>query len=265
MAVTSRGTRAGLAWALGLAVAASACGSGETTASRSAAAFDDSQRSGAARPGAPVPAGTSPAGHGTGAAHGALPPEQPPDAKSREASMSSMGHSAPPSNARAPEIDHSKMDHSRPASSDVERPSAPAGMDHSTMPGMDHAVGADHSKMDHSAGGGAAMTLPAAEPKAASAAPGQPAATLQLDALDRPAPTSIEDVTRAEAMNAEMAGGHGQAGHGTYQHLDAGREGSSVGGHEGHQAPKPRPSPKPDSNGHEGHGRPSQHSSSERR
>lgn len=109
------------------------------------------------------------------------------------------------------------------------------------------------SRMDHSnmAGmGGMTMAPPRPEPKSLVATPGQPAALLRTDDLDRPAPTSVEDAARAEAINAEMAGmGHH---HGTYQHLDAGRDGGSppASGHEGHQMPNPQPSPNPASPHH---------------
>jgi hypothetical protein len=98
------------------------------------------------------------------------------------------------------------------------------------MPGHSHPVAADHAAMGH----GAPMSPPAPEPSAASAEPGQPAATLRADELDAPAGTSLRDAERAAAMSKEMAGRHGM-GHGTpYRHLDAGREGAS---------PTPKPSP----------------------
>jgi hypothetical protein len=161
--------------------------------------------------------------------------------------MSSMGHSsADVADGRTRAIDHSRMGHAQsvsPRESSTAGPTEPAA----SMAGM-----------DHSAMGAMTAPPPRPEPGAASAAPGQPALTLRPDELDRPAPTSLEDAKRAESMNAEMAGGHGHMGHGTYRHLDAGREVAPAGGHESHQTPKARPSPKSDPKGHEGHQPPSQ-------
>ena len=94
-------------------------------------------------------------------------------------------------------------------------------------------------------------------PATAVATPGQPAATLDADALDAPAPTSVKDARRA----AEAAvSGHAMS-HGTYRQVDAGREDvpitSPVGAarrgsapvapaadpHAGHAMPAPSPSP----------------------
>ena len=104
-----------------------------------------------------------------------------------------------------------------------------------------------------------ASPLPAVPPPPATAAatPGQPAATLDTDALDAPAPTSVEDARRAREA---AAAGHAMA-HGTYRQVDAGREDvpitSPVGAnrrgsapaapaadpHAGHAMPSPAPSP----------------------
>jgi hypothetical protein len=93
----------------------------------------------------------------------------------------------------------------------------------------------------------------------AAATPGQPAATLSVDALDAPAPTSVEDARRAGEV---AAAGHAMS-HGTYRQVDAGREDvpitSPVGAnrrgsapvapaaatdpHAGHAMPSPAPSP----------------------
>ena len=65
----------------------------------------------------------------------------------------------------------------------------------------------------------------------AAAVSGQPIATLQPDALDTPAPTSVEEAAKA----ARLVEGAHHMSHGTYSHVDAGRE----------VAPSPRPSPSP--------------------
>jgi uncharacterized protein involved in copper resistance len=83
-----------------------------------------------------------------------------------------------------------------------------AGMDHSKMAGMDHTkmAGMDHSKMTGMAGmqhGAMAMqSMPGVDlsaPKSSSEiAKIQPAATLQQDPLDAPAPVAVAEATRAQ-------------------------------------------------------------------
>jgi Heavy metal binding domain len=88
------------------------------------------------------------------------------------------------------------------------------GMDHSSMPGM---AGMDHSAMagmNHTQTQPAAGTppvVPGAPKTSAEIARTQPAATLQPDAFDAPAATSVSESQKA----AGGAGGHaGHAGHG---------------------------------------------------
>ena len=82
--------------------------------------------------------------------------------------------------------------------------------------------------------------------------PARPAAVLQPDALDAPAQTSVEDAARAAAMAEQMAGGAHHMSHGSYTHVDAGRvpatspvhresSASSPSSHSGHgEAPRPK-------------------------
>ena len=97
------------------------------------------------------------------------------------------------------------------------------------------------------------------EPKAAGdSTPGTPAAVLRPDALDAPAPTSVDDAARAAAMAEQMAGAHHHMSHAPYSHVDAGRvpatspvqRDSSAPPpasphHEHGKAPSPRATPKP--------------------
>jgi hypothetical protein len=111
-------------------------------------------------------------------------------------------------------------------------------------------AGMDHSSMHQHGMAGMTMPPPRPEPASLAAEPGQPAGTLQPDDIDRPVPTSVEEAARSEAISAEMAGGGGHSmSHGTYKHMDAGRDdaASPEGGHQHHQTPKPKPSPSPGS------------------
>jgi hypothetical protein len=138
-------------------------------------------------------------------------------------------------------MDHSKMLGMKPSGRGATERRPMAGMDHSGMAGMgaqsqprtDPHAGMDHSKMpgmSHDM----PMSAPSPEPLSATASPGQPAATLRPDPVDQPAPTSVADAGRSAAMAAEMSGGGHGMSHGTYQHLDAGRD---------IEAPSPKPSP----------------------
>ena len=184
-----------------LLVAAAGCGGTESTASRSAAAYDDAQRKG-------VPVGQS--AHAAREGHG--------DGE----------HAAEPSAPKAavspaiPAMDHSSMPTMRTpgtGSQAAPRADAHAGMDHSTMPGMS---------------GDMQMPPASPEPLSASAKSGQPAATLHPDPLDEALSTAIADAARSAAMAAEMSGGSHTMSHGTYRHVDAGRDSA---------APSPKPSP----------------------
>ena len=211
------------------------CGGTESTASRSAAAYDEAQRKGVAVGGA---------AHGGEGAHG------------------DGGHVAEPSPQKGtvspamPGMDHANMPGMKPPGRGATEPRPMAGMDHSGMAGMgaqsqartDPHAGMDHSKMPGTPPSGAAMdhskmtgvshdmpiSPPAPEPLSATAKPGQPAETLQADALDQPPATSVADAARSAAMATEMSGGGHGMSHGTYRHVDAGRD---------TETPSPKPSP----------------------
>ena len=79
-----------------------------------------------------------------------------------------------------------------------------------------------------------------------------PAETLRPDALDAPAETSVREAQRAAEL---AASGHVMA-HGTYRHVDAGRDDAPAAPaadphaghgdpHAGHHMPAPAPSPSP--------------------
>jgi len=245
---------------LSLLTAGAACRSKETTASRSAAAFDEAQRKGT-----PVEKGAAHGGHG--APVGGKPVEAVP-ADPHAAHGAAAETSGAKSGEKAP---MTGMDHSRMSGAGSGKQPA-TGTEHSTMPGAQHSKPAamDHAAMGH----GASMPPPSPEPAAASAQPGQPAATLQADDVDAPAATSLRDAERSAALAKEMAGGHGMQ-HGTpYRQLDAGRDSESGlthehGGpppetttpadpHASHAAPaaaprpSPSPTPKPSPHRHEG-------------
>lgn len=268
------------------------CRSEPTTASRSAAAYDE-----AVQKGAPVKPGEAHGQHGQ--AGGPTEPETPGAAgaqampgmdhsqmagqgqeKAPGGSMKAMDHSTMPVPKRGggmAGMDHSAMGHGS---------NAPMkGMDHSAkagsspaggMAGMDHSAmghgsstpstmkGMDHSAMGHQAGMPTTMTPPKPEPATATATSQQPRGTLRPDANDGPAATSISDAERSAAMAAEMAGGGHGMQHGTYKQTDAGRESlmpqapqqpqpsPTADPHRMHGAPAPRPTPPP-LTGHQGH------------
>ena len=205
---------------LPLLVMAVGCGGKESTASRSAAAYDAAQRKG-------VPVGHSAheakEGHAAGERAGE---SSPPDAAASPA-MSGMDHSsmpgmdeqAPPRTDPHVGMDHSKMPGMSPSGAAMDHSSMPnmAGMDHSKMPGMSHDM---------------QMPTPSPEPVSVSAESGQPSATLRADPLDEPPATSIRDAARSAAMATEMSGDSHAMSHGTYRHVDAGRD-----------IPAPQPSP----------------------
>jgi hypothetical protein len=111
---------------------------------------------------------------------------------------------------------------------------------------------------------------PQGDRAAATAAAGQPAATLRPDAVDTPAPTAVREAARAAGLAAD-AGGHHH--HGSYRQLDAGRDdvapdsgpgredrqtpvrpqAGGGGAHEGHGVPPPAASP-PGAHDHRQHG-----------
>lgn len=237
---------------------ASGCGGNQTTASKSAAEFDEAQKKGV-QPGT----GEAHGAHGqaaegqrspapsnmTGMDHSSMPgmgsaPASRPGAKAADSSMAGMDHSHMPGMGGAPAA--------RPGAKGTG--SSMAGMDHASVPGMDHArtPSMDHAKMGHSP----AMSQPAPVPPppvpeqpVAVAEPGQPAATLRPDEIDSPALTAVREAARAAEMAMQMAGGGHGMQHGTYRQIDAGRDDATPPreeGHEGHQvAPSPRPTPSP--------------------
>jgi hypothetical protein len=282
-----------LAGALPLVALAASCGGDQTTASKSAAAFDAAQQKGVT-----PAAGEAHGGHGqaadpessrtagdsknassmTGMDHSHMPgmgtPPGAHPAAGAGSSMAGMDHSrmpgmgtasGPPPKARAGSsmagMDHSRMSGMGTASG--PRPKAAAGssiagVDHSTMPGMGNASGAHPAAgaassmpgMEHPTMPGMDHTnmnmAPSPEPATAAARPGQTAATLQPNELDRPPTTSLREAARAAAMAEEMAaGGHGMV-HGTYRQIDAGSDDVTPppeGRHEGHPAAPPSQAP----------------------
>jgi hypothetical protein len=211
------------------------CGREENVASKSAAAFEEARKRGETFGGD---------GHAHG--HGAT-------SSDGEHEMPGIAQESGGAAGMAMEgMDHSGMamgkEHSGKAMQGMDHSGMAMGKEHSgkAMEGMDHsemAMGKDQSGkamegMDHSgmAMGGA---KPSTEPVAV--ATGQPAITLRPDALDSPAPTSVQDAQRSAEMAEGMGGmegmaemaGHGGHGEGTYRHVDAGR------GHEEHSQHEP--------------------------
>jgi hypothetical protein len=195
-----------------------ACGGAESTASRSAAAYDEAQRKGVAvgKSEHLAEQGQRHVGHATA-----------PPTKSNPASHEHGGHSSKPSTGAPakpqPEghvgMDHSQVDHSKiPTADSHASTDAHAGMDHSRMAGMQDGTSAPSRIV---------------EALSAIAKPGAPSATLAADPLDRAPATSIADAARSAATAAEMSGGGHAMSHGTYTHVDAGRDAK----------PSPKPSP----------------------
>jgi hypothetical protein len=179
-------------------------GGRESVASRSAAAFDEAQRKG-------IPVGEAAhAGHGA-----ASPGGEPGDHTAAEKPAAAAGHAGMEmqGQGKAGMAGH-------------------AGME---MPGQGKTGMAGHAGMEMPAQGktgmaehgvaGSAPPAPLVE-KAATAGPGQPAATLEPDPLDAPTETSEMDAKRSTELARGMgAGGHGMMhGTGSYRQLDAGRE-----------------------------------------
>jgi hypothetical protein len=163
-------------------------GGRESVASRSAAAFDEAQRKG-------IPVGEAAhAGHGA-----ASPGGEPGDHTAAEKPAAAAGHAG--------------MDMQGQGKTGM---AGHAGME---MPGQGKTGMAGHGVA------GSAPPAPLVE-KAATAGPGQPAATLEPDPLDAPTETSEMDAKRSTELARGMgAGGHGMMhGTGSYRQLDAGRE-----------------------------------------
>lgn len=280
---------------LAAAALAPGCGGDQTTASKSAAAFDEAQRKGAAPSGGEAhgqhgaaedtKAGSA-ARHDAPAPHTGHDTQGGPQAPRKASDMAGMDHANMPGMAGA----HA----SRPGTGSARaqphagHANAPtAGTDHSNMPGMAGAhgvrpgstaagatrqppgaqgtgasAGMDHANMpgmDHSrmaqAPGGAAPPVP--ERPAAAASPEQLVATLRPDPLDVPEPTSLREAARAAEIAQQMAGGGHGMSHGTYRQIDAGREEvrPKPSGHEGHQM-TPAPPPPSSADPHAGHSAP---------
>ena len=205
--------------AVPLLVVGSGCGGTASTASRSAAAYDEARRNGVAVGGAEHGAaeGHSEGGHAAGPS---------PQTGTASPAMPGMDHSSMPgmkSDRSATERrPMAEMNHSGMAATGMPpqtRTDPHAAMDHSQMPGMSRDM---------------PMSPPSPEPLSATARPGQTAETLQPDPLDQPPPTSVADAARSAAMAAEMSGGGHGMSHGVYRHVDAGRDA---------MAPSPKPSP----------------------
>jgi hypothetical protein len=254
------------------------CRRNQTTASRSAAAFDatggktaspEPGSEGAAHGGHAAPTSASPA---AGAAlEGMAAPNSGTSADpmagmdhsrmggsggTASGSMAGMDHSRMRGAARPQTGSMAGMDHSHMGASRGTASGSMAEMDHSQMPMSSQPTPADHVAMGH----GPAPTARAPEVTSATAQPGAPTATLTRDALDAPAPTAIEEASRAESM-----AGHAMS-HGTYRQVDAGRpevpitspaagrqqqsapDDAPADPHAGHgmpATPTPRPSPSP--------------------
>jgi hypothetical protein len=229
---------------LPLLASGTGCRSRETTASRSAAAYDEARQRGA-----PIQKAEGHGPHGTAsgkteapapgphAEHDATAREPAPGAKAaarhemagmdhsrsagRQPSGGQTAHAHPAGAAHSQQpvgsaMDHSKMGHAKPTAD-----SRPAGMDHAAM------------------GHGQQMPPPAPEPAAAVARPGQPAATLRPDEIDSPASTSVRDAERSAELAKEMAGGHAMQHGAPYKQIDAGRDSGTQ------PSPAPRPTPTP--------------------
>jgi hypothetical protein len=203
--------------ALLAAVAVVACGGKQTMASKSAAAFDEARKKG-------VPIASSEHG-GHSVEAGAEPSADTVTIVSEHAGMPGMDHgqmSGTDQSAMAG-VDHPKMPGIEHGTSGATTHDT-AVMDHSRMPGMHGSTTAaashDMAGMDHSAMGGmdhsqmpgmqhgspAAAPLVIAPPTSnAAIAQTQPAATLQADAFDAPAPTAIEEAAKgASGMSHPM-------------------------------------------------------------
>jgi hypothetical protein len=188
-----------------------ACGGRETTASKSAGAYDEAKKKGI-----PIAAGEH-GGHVADAA--AEQPAATPANDAGHSAIAGMDHSTMTgmdhSNTRAAEPQMSGMDHSAMAGMDHSKVSAMqhsssaagthhmAGMDYAAMPGM------AHGSMTGMQRGGSTTAMPGmqhgstistvVEPPTTNAAIAkiQPAATLRPDDFDAAAPTAIDEAAKA--------------------------------------------------------------------
>jgi hypothetical protein len=290
--------------------AAAGCRREPTTASRSAAAYDEAVKKGEpleagdghdhdghAPSAAGEPAETSESAHAGHAAAGAPAGDGRGHADHAATGRAGMDHSAMDHDHAAPSRDgrsHGPAAHTGHSATTAAAPGAAGHADHAGMQGAPsggtghQAHGAppqarsasgppeaapmtEHPAMGHAPG---PVPAPSPEPGSKAAVPGQPAETLRNDTLDAPAATAVRDAARARDA---ASSGHAMT-HGTYRHVDAGREDvtitSPVGPnrrgsapivpaadphaghampapappadpHAGHAMPAPRPSPSP--------------------
>jgi hypothetical protein len=238
-------------------VALIGCGGEPSVASKSAAAFEETQQKGGTFEGEGHSHGDD---HGHGS-HGAAPSGSPQQPAASGEHQHHAGHGA----TEAPAAGHKGMDHSAHGSAAGEQPADHSSMDHGAGAHAGHAprqsgssrteaTGAGHeghaghgappaqAPADHS--GHAGHSAPAGGTPSAPVAelPAQPASILQSDPLDAPAATSVVDAQRSAEMNQAMSGAEGHGGHGagTYRHVDAGR---GPGAHEGSEPQTPGAGP----------------------
>jgi uncharacterized protein involved in copper resistance len=146
------------------------CGGGKTTASKSAAAFDEAQKTAV-----PVAAAQPHV-----EAHHEMPAMN--HSTMDHSAMPAMDHSSTMDHASMPGMDHSKTDHSAMPGMDHSKTdhSAMPGMDHSTMPAMQH--------MQHGSSRPAPTPRPAIITPPSSATIPDPVMTLRPDEFDAPPP-----------------------------------------------------------------------------
>jgi hypothetical protein len=213
------------------------CGGEPSVASKSAEAFREAQKKGETPGGdghghghgAMTPGGTHSAPEATHAGHG----EEHSDAQDHgaaEAPAGGGGHEGhgqeAPAGGPAPGHAEHGAQHGAHGATGAE----PHGGDHAghgTAPPQTPSSGAQaHDEHAGHAPSGGEMPFVATAPAPVVVPPEQPAKTLQPDALDAPAATSVVDAQRSAEMARGMAGGHGgHGGHGVgrYRHVDAGR------------------------------------------
>jgi hypothetical protein len=206
------------------ALAASACGDRQTTASKNAAAYDDAARKGIA------------VGAGEQGGHQSEPALASPATKT--AAMPGMAHGAMSGMDHATVLDarHDPMAGMQHGTATQAAPEM-AGMTHSAMPGMQHGTtspathemaGMEHSApMAHVSMQGMQTASPAAAPvliepvtSNATIARTQPASTLRPDEFDAPSPSAVREAARgASGISPERTSpppprqhdGHGDA------------------------------------------------------
>jgi hypothetical protein len=251
-----RASSLALVGALPLAAFAAGCGGNQTTASKSAAAFDEAQRKGVT-PTAGEAHGHDGEAEGTKRGPAAGSGEMPPAHSGHDSGTSSarsgrsragMDHSNMPGMATAHGAHQGSIAAGTPGHARAPQANAPTTrMDHASMPGMDHSAMVQPSA-------GTAPPIP--ERPAAVASPEQLVDTLRPNALDVPEPTAVREAARAAEIAQQMAGGHGMS-HGTYRQIDAGRDdvAPTPSGHEGHQMTPAAPTAT-SADPHAGHARP---------